>query len=44
MVFIYSLAWAMGGLMEADDRCRFHKEILEKSGAPLPAINPSKFL
>lgn len=35
-IFIYSLAWSMGGLFETDDRVKFHKEILEKSGAPLP--------
>jgi hypothetical protein len=34
----------MGGLMESDDRCKFHKDILEKSGAPLPPIAQSKFL
>jgi dynein heavy chain len=38
-IFIYALAWAMGGLMETDDRVKFHKEMLEKSGAPLPAIS-----
>ena len=35
-LFIYSLAWSMGGLFEVDDRVRLHKEILEKNGAPLP--------
>jgi dynein heavy chain len=30
--------------MESDDRCKFHKEILEKSGANLPVIAQSKFL
>lgn len=30
--------------MESDDRCKFHKEILEKAGAPLPQIAQSKFL
>jgi hypothetical protein len=32
----------MAGLMETDDRLKFHKEILEKSGAPLPAITAQK--
>lgn len=35
-IFIYALSWAMGGLFEVEDRVRFHKEILEKNGAPLP--------
>jgi hypothetical protein len=39
MLFIYSFAWALGGLFETEDRLKFHKEILEKSGAPLPAIS-----
>jgi hypothetical protein len=39
MIFIYALSWAMGGLMETDDRVKFHKELLEKSGAPLPNIS-----
>jgi len=44
MIFIYSLAWAMGGLFETDERVKFHKEILEKSGAPLPQISAQKQL
>jgi dynein heavy chain len=39
MIFIYSLSWSMGGLMETDDRVKFHKELLEKAGAPLPQIS-----
>lgn len=37
--FVFSFAWAFGGLFETEDRQRFHKEILEKIGAPLPAIS-----
>jgi dynein heavy chain len=44
MVFIYALAWSMGGLFETDERVKFHKEILEKSGAPLPTISAQKQL
>lgn len=40
MIFIYCLAWSMGGMFETDDRVKFHKEILEKAKAPLPLINP----
>jgi len=32
----------MGGLFETDDRVKFHKEILEKSGAPIPQISAQK--
>jgi dynein heavy chain len=42
LYFIYSLSWAFGGLFETDDRCRFHKEILEKAGAPLPSISAAR--
>ena len=41
-IFIYALAWSMGGLFETDDRVRLHKEILEKNGAPLPQISAQK--
>ena len=44
MVFTYALAWSMGGLFETDERVKFHKEILEKSGAPLPTISAQKQL
>ena len=40
--FVFSFAWAFGGLFETEDRIRFHKEILEKIGAPLPAISAQK--
>jgi dynein heavy chain len=39
--FIYSLAWALGGLFEAEERERFHK-YLESLGAPLPQISGQK--
>ena len=42
LYFIYCMAWAFGGLFEVDDRARFHKEILEKSGAPLPPITAAR--
>jgi dynein heavy chain len=37
----YCMAWAIGGLFEADGRERFHK-YLESKNAPLPQIAPSK--
>jgi len=36
LYFIYCMAWAFGGLFEVDDRAKFHKEILEKSGLLCP--------
>jgi dynein heavy chain len=42
MYFIYCMAWAFAGLFEIDDRQRFHREILEKSGAPLPTISAAR--
>ena len=42
LYFIYCMAWAFGGLFEVDDRAKFHKEILEKSGAPLPPITAAR--
>lgn len=39
---MFSFAWAFGGLFETEERIRFHKEILEKIGAPLPAISAQK--
>ena len=35
----YSFAWGIGGLFEVDERLKFHKEIMEKVGAPLPQIS-----
>lgn len=40
-VFIYSLAWALGGLFETEEREKFHK-YLEGLGAPLPHISGQK--
>jgi dynein heavy chain len=40
--YLYCFAWAFGGLFETEDRQRFHKEILEKIGCPLPAISAQK--
>jgi dynein heavy chain len=42
LYFVYSLAWAFAGLFEVDDRQRFHREILEKCGAPLPTISAAR--
>ena len=39
--FIYSLAWAIGGLLETEEREKFHK-YLEGLGAPLPKISGQK--
>lgn len=40
LYFVYCLAWGFAGLFETDDRQKFHREILEKCGAPLPQISP----
>jgi len=40
--YVFCFAWAFGGLFETEERIRFHKEILEKIGAPLPAISAQK--
>lgn len=42
LYFVYALSWAFAGLFETEDRARFHKEILEKAGAPLPAISAAR--
>jgi dynein heavy chain len=42
LYWIYCLAWAFGGLFETDDRCKFHREILEKCNAPLPQISAAR--
>jgi len=42
-VYIFAIAWSMGGLFETDDRVKFHKEILEKAAGPnLPQISAQK--
>ena len=40
-IFVYSLAWALGGLFETEEREKFHK-FLENLGAPLPQISGQK--
>ena len=40
-VFVYTFAWAIGGLFETEERDRFHK-FLESLGAPLPSISSQK--
>mmetsp|Transcript_8591 Transcript_8591/g.9745 ORF Transcript_8591/g.9745 Transcript_8591/m.9745 type:complete len:2884 (-) Transcript_8591:1352-10003(-) len=40
-IFIYSVAWAIGGLFETEEREKFHK-FLEGLGAPLPQISGQK--
>lgn len=40
-LFIYSLAWSLGGLFETEEREKFHK-YLEGLGAPLPQISGQK--
>jgi len=39
--FVYSLAWAVGGLFETEEREKFHK-YLESKNAPLPSISAQK--
>ena len=40
-LFIYSMAWSIGGLFETEEREKFHK-YLEGLGAPLPQISGQK--
>ena len=35
-IWVYAFAWGIGGLFEVEERCKLHKEILEKIGAPVP--------
>jgi hypothetical protein len=40
-IWVYCYAWAIAGLFEAEDRLKFHTEVLEKKlKAPLPPIAP----
>lgn len=39
--FVYSLAWAIGGMFETEDREKFHA-LLASKGAPLPQISASR--
>ena len=41
-LWVYAFAWGVGGLFETEERQKFHKEILEKVGAPLPQIPPQR--
>ena len=41
-LWTYAFAWGIGGLFEVEERIKFHKEILEKVGAPLPQISAQK--
>lgn len=39
--FVYTMAWAVGGLFETEEREKFHK-YLEQRNAPLPQISAQK--
>jgi dynein heavy chain len=39
--FVYSMAWAIGGLFETEEREKFHK-FLESRNAPMPQISAQK--
>lgn len=41
-LFVYAFAWSMGGLFEAEERQKFHKDFLEKVNAPLPHITAQR--
>ena len=41
-LFCFSFAWAIGGLLEANDRQKFHKEVLERVNASLPQISAQR--
>ena len=41
-LWCYAFAWACGGLCEAEDRQKLHREVLEKIGAPLPQISAQR--
>ena len=41
-LWCFSFAWAIGGLFEADERVKFHKDVLEKVGAVLPNISAQR--
>ena len=42
MLWLYCFAWAVGGLLEHEDRQKLHKEVLEKINAPLPQISAQR--
>ena len=35
-IWVYCFAWGIGGLFGPEDRAKFHKDVLEKMGAPVP--------
>jgi dynein heavy chain len=38
----FCFAWSMGGLMENEDRMKFHKEVLERVNGNLPSISAQR--
>lgn len=40
-LYVYTLAWSIGGLFETEEREKFHK-YLESKNAPLPNISAQK--
>ena len=41
-LWVYCFAWGIGGLFAQEDRAKFHKDVLEKMGAPVPQISQQK--
>ena len=41
-LWCFCFAWAIGGLFEANERQKFHKEVLERVNASLPQISAQK--
>ena len=40
-LYVYTIAWSLGGLFETEERDKFHK-YLESRNAPLPPISAQK--